>query len=385
MLTRYGSGRFALRGVAAVGTLLGCLAWGDIVLLDEYWAPEITVNDVVAAEIDAASTGSPQDARSGEVAALLTNQTGWPNVRFRAAAMVTLGNIPLPGSEARLWYRTDAWDGRWRLELWVHLHGVTPVPVKALEASLNGGGKGGCLLTDNQWHQAAGPLVAAEAYADLPKGQVASTYVWLVPVDGWNKPHRTLVDRCEIGRPGAPADAAPAPARRIRPKPGFQTAGPGWVWWEAEDAVRHDFPAGGAYAVFTAEQQTKLSNGDWLQWHDCAGRSAMWHVAIAEAGTYALWMRASLPDGRHQLRWDGADWRVFDPQDVEPLDLRLIHDRGGWLLQAGWVRLGEVTLAAGSHTLETWGLPGAGGAALDCWLLTRGRFTPAAFRKPADH
>lgn len=312
-----------------------------------------------------------------------TTQDGWPNVRFRSAAMVTPGSIALPASEARLWYRTDAWDGMWRLEVWVHVHGVTPAPVKALEAVLNGGGGGGRLLADGQWHQATGPLAAAAAYAGLPKERPVSTYVWLVPVEGWGKPHRTLIDRCEIGSPGASADAAPAPARRMRPKPGTQSAGAGWIWWEAEDAGRHDFPPGGTYATFTREQQEKLSGGDWLQWHDCTGHSAAWTLAVAEAGAYSFWVRASAPDGPFQLRWDHRDWRVLGPDDVEPVDPRLVHDRGDWKLDAGWVRLGEVTLSAGSHTFDMTGLPGAGGVAIDCWLLTRGMFTPDGCRKPA--
>jgi|GEM_PF-2608319 len=370
------------RLVAAVAALAGGLASAGVVLLDEYWAPEITSNEVVVAETDTTVTGDPQDAHSGEVAAALSNQTGWPNVRFRAAAMVTLGQVPLPACEARLWYRTDAWDGRWRLEVWAFADGVTREPVKALEATLGGGGTEGRLLTDGKWHLAAGALAATEAYAGLPKDRPLTTYVWLVPLDGWDKPHRTLVDRCELGVPGAPIESVPAPARRVRAKPGTQAVGPRWIWWEAEDAVRHDFPPGGAYAPFTREQQEKLSNGDWLQWHDCTGHSAAWKVSVAEDGTYGFWVRASGPDGPFQLRWDHRDWRVIGPDDFEPVDQTLIHDRGDWKLEAGWAKLGDLSLAAGEHTFDLVGLPAAGGFAIDCWLLTRGRFTPNGVSKP---
>lgn len=367
----------------AAALLASCLASADVVLLDEYWVPEITANEVVVTEVDTTVTGDPQDARSGEVAAVLSNQSGWPNVRFRAAAMVTLAQTPLPASEARLWYRTDAWNGRWRLELWAYADGVTREPVKALTATLDGGGPNGALVADGQWHQAKGPLAVAEAYPGLPQDRPLVTYLWLVPLDGWDRPHRTLIDRCEIGLPGAPPDAAPAPARRVRPRPRAQTAGRGWVWWEAEDAVRHDFPAGGGYAVFTREQQETLSNGDWLQWHDGTGHSAAWTVSIAEAGTYSLWVRGSGPDGPFQLRWDHRDWKVVGPDDFDPLtDRRLIHDRGTWKLEAGWVRLGDVKLAAGEHAFDLVGLPDAGGVALDCWLLTQARFKPEGIRKP---
>jgi hypothetical protein len=383
MLERNDSRGSATRLALTVAVTVGCLAAADLVLLDEYWVPEILRNETVATEIDVIATGDPDDARSGEVAAVLSNQAGAPNVRFRAAAMVTLGDIPLPASEARLWYRTDAWDGRWRLELWVHVHGLTPTPEKALEAVLDGGGEGGRLIADSQWHQAKGRLAGVEAYARIPQDRPVTTFVWLVPLDGWDKPHRTLIDRCETGLPGAPPDAAPAPARRIRPQPGAQTAGPGWLWWEAEDAVRHDFPPGGAYAAFTREQQEKLSHGDWLQWHGCTGHSASWTMAVAEAGSYSFWMRGSGPDGPFQLRWDHRDWRVVGPDDFDPLvDRRLIHDRGDWRLEVGWARLGQVDLSAGEHTFDLVGLPDAGGIAIDCWLLTRGAFSPDGIRKP---
>ena len=96
--------------------LLGALvparpASADVVLLDEYWTPEILVNDVVVTEIDTLETEDPTQAKSGEFSALLENFSGWPNVRFRGSSRIVADQLPPGYTEAGLWYRTDAWEG----------------------------------------------------------------------------------------------------------------------------------------------------------------------------------------------------------------------------------------------------------------------------------
>jgi hypothetical protein len=357
----------------------------DVVLLDEHWAPETTVNEVVVTEIDAKEVADPTVAKSGDIAAVLTNDTGWPNVRFRGASTVKLADIPPGDSEARLWYRTDKWDGKWQLQLWAYRHGLTNAgPVKVLEATLDGGGEGGKLLADDEWHQAKGVLEAVGDYAKLPKEDRLQTYVWLVPKDGWDKPHGTYVDRCEIAVVKGPKSGVPAPKpmRRVRPKPGAQTSGDGWIWWEAEDAAEHDLPAGGAYGPDTEAQQDLLSNGWWLQYHDWAGKKARWEVEVAEAGKYTLWARGFGPDGRARLRWNGSDWKVFAADDFKPVDWTLILDLGWWQMEVCWAPIGEVELAKGRQTLTVDGLPGAGGLAIDCWVLIKKPWKPTGTAKP---
>ncbi len=261
-------------------------ATGGIVLLDEYWAPEITVNDVVVTEVDAEQAGDPTQAVSGHFSALLRNDKGFPNVRFRGAPRVVLADIPLEGSEARIWYRTDAWNGKWRLELWFYASGA-PGPAKAFEAALDAGGPGGTLIPDDRWHQARGPLVTAQDYdlLSIAKEPMAC-YVWLAPDGGWDVKHRTFVDRIEVATTAGRLAAEPMipPVEHVRPTPGAQTAGPGFVWWEAEDAVEHSFPPGGAMGPNNAREQRKLSNGMWLQYHNCAGLRARWKVQVADPG-----------------------------------------------------------------------------------------------------
>ncbi len=130
-------------------------AVADIVLLDEYWTQEIVNNGVTVTEIDTLTTGDPTQAKSGECSVMMRNEWGWPSVRFRGAARVMLSQVPPGDSEVRVWYRTDTWNGKWRLEIWLHNYDPsTPIPLKVLEGVLDGGGADGTLVADDKWHQA---------------------------------------------------------------------------------------------------------------------------------------------------------------------------------------------------------------------------------------
>ena len=59
---------------------------GGIVLLDEYWTPDIASNDVAVEEIDTVDTEDPTQAKFGRASVRLENETGWPSVRFRGSA-----------------------------------------------------------------------------------------------------------------------------------------------------------------------------------------------------------------------------------------------------------------------------------------------------------
>jgi hypothetical protein len=375
-----------LAGLLAVGLTVHPHARADVVLLDEYWVPEIVLNDVSVTEVDALATGDATEAKSGEVSVRLGNQTGWPNVRFRQAVMLRLDQIPIDEgeTEARLWYRTDGWQGPWRLEIWVYFGGAGPAPVKVLEADLDGGGEAGKFVTDDQWHQAKGALLQAADYALVPGDTPLVSYVWLAPTDGWNTVHRTYVDRVELvvtkgplaGKPG------PEPARRIRPKPGAQTNGPGWIWFEGEDALEHNFRPFGAVAPNNADEQKALSNGAWLE---SGGENpdafATWQVDVPGAGRYAFWHRGNGTD--FNWAWDNqqagqctveGDW----------VDEVLVQRHAEGEIVVHWIKLGDVHLTAGKHMLRVEGLPDGDVFGFDCWLLTRGEFKPSGARKPGE-
>ena len=372
-----------LLAAATAAALLPRPSRADIALLDEYWSPEIVVNDVTATEVDTKSTGDATQAKTGEFSAKLENLVGFPNVRFRSAAMVRLDQIPLADqeSEAALWYRTDAWPGPWRLEVWVYCPEADPGPVKVLEAALDGGGKDGTLLADDQWHQARGVLARSGAYDRVPQDKLMPTYVWLAPLDGWDKPHVTYVDRIEIEVVKGPLKGhpAPAPVQHVRGKPGAQTKGNGWVWWEGEDAVEHNVPHWGALLPNNAEEQGKLSNGDWLQWHGQDGLYANYEIGVPEAGNFALWCRGVGPP--FEWQWQGQAWQLAPP---EPAWTDGVHLRGHieGPLFASWVHLGDLDLPAGKQTFSVAGSSPQEALGFDCFLLTKRPFTPHGAAKP---
>jgi hypothetical protein len=371
-----------LLSVAALLTwALAPAARGDVVLLDEYWTPEIQVTDTGVVEMDAQQMDDPGLAQSGTVSARLQNFTGAPNVRFRSASPITLAEVPPGQSEVSLWYRTDAWNGTWRLGVWAYHD--PPAPVQAYEALLDGGGEGGRVIADGEWHQARGTLREGTDYDRLPHDTLLVSYVWLTPEGGWNTPHVTLVDRVEVTIVDGPLKGllpAPEPPRRVRPEPGRVTAGDGWLWWEAEDATEHDVPLGGAFQPATVEQQDLLSGGYWLQYQPDIEWSATWEIDVPEDGRYTLWSRNMGFD--FVWRWDDADPKTCDAETPRT-EWVLLRKHDDFEIELTWARLGEVDLTKGRHRLLARS-PEAGekGVGLDCWLLTSKPSTPHGADKP---
>jgi hypothetical protein len=361
--------------------LVASASRADIVLLDEYWSPEILADDVTAEEVDAETAGEPATAKTGSVSVRLSNATGSPNVRFRSAAQVVLEELPPGQSEVSLWYRSDRWNGRWTVELWVYHGASDPAPVRVLRALLDAGGPAGTLVADDTWHQARGIFEAAEAYPRVPHNQALPSYVWLVPLEGRDILHHTLIDRIEVrakgGGPGA--HPAPTPAARVRPRPGAQITGPDWIWCEGEDALHHDFPRGGVFGPDNADEQAKLSNGAWLQSHDASTRSAVWDLSVAEAGQYALWCRAL--GAPFRWRWDEGPWQRCR-EDMDWMDDVKLRDHAEGPVLVHWVYLGKRAVTAGKHRLEVASVSEDPSLAIDCWLLTRKPFVPRGHSKP---
>jgi hypothetical protein len=356
---------------------------GDVVLLDEYWVPDIVVNEVEVAEVDTQETGEAKDVHSGECSALLTNETGWPSVRFRNGASLRLNEVPAGECDAKLWYRTDMWSGKWTLEVWAYKYEVTERPMNVLQAELDGGGADGALLADDEWHEAKGILVKGPEYDTVPEDKQLTIFVWLKPTEGYGIPHHTYVDRVEID---VLTDETPPlePATRVRPKPGAQAAGEGWVWFEGEDAVEHTFPPGGVFLPHNVDEQAVLSNGAWLQFHGNEGQTARWEPVVTEAGTYTVWCRGVIYEEPFRWRFGEQPWRSWS-SDQEPLDVQLCRVTDDeWDITDAWFRLGQVDLPAGKQTFEIEMSPELLSLALDCFLVTKTDFTPDGSKKPGE-
>lgn len=374
-----------MRLLATAGALLMAsgAASADVVLLDEYWSPEIVNHDTQVTEIDTLETGDATEAKFGECSAQLENAGQWPSVRFRNGAVVKLTDIPAEESDAVLWYRTDTWAGKWRLEIWAYIYSVTrDRPVKVLEATLDGGDEDGRLIADDAWHEARGVLLKADEYDQIPPNMPTLTYIWLRPEDGWDIPHRTYIDRIEIDVL-TDETPPPEPARRVRPDPGAQSVGPGWIWWEGEDAMEHTLPSGGTYLPHNVKEQATLSNGAWLQHEGAGGCTAKWHVDVADAGRYNLWCRRFSYPASFKWRINNGPWAVLDA-DTLPAEVDRVRQMGTWTLAAGWTRLGQVDLEAGKQTFEIEVAEGIQPTALDCFLLSRGEFEPDGPKKPGE-
>ena len=360
----------------------GRAAVADMIFLDEYWSPEIQVNDVVATEIDTTVTGDPTQAKFGECSVQLVNETGAPNVRFRSAGTVVLDELPLGKSEAGIWYRTDKWAANWNLDVWVWHAPTDPAPVRVLTSALDGGGPGGALLADDQWHQARGLFRPTDAYNKVPHDKGLVTFIWLAPTSGWNIKHRTFVDRVEVKVLDGKEEEHPAipPAARVRPRPGAQTNGPGWIWFEGEDALTTTVPSGGVFLPDNADQQKLLSNGAWLHWHGSKDMTAVWQVEVAKAGKYAFWCRGM--GSAFKWCWDVQDWHTCTVASGWTDNTPLKQYYNG-PIELVWVCPGQVELTAGKHLLQTEGLGlEDDSTGFDCWLLTTVPFTPHGTRKP---
>jgi hypothetical protein len=215
----------------------------------------------------------------------------------------------------------------------------------------------------------------------MPQDLNLVTYVWLAPTSGWGVAHTTYVDRIEavVIWGDKAGQAAPEPARRVRPNPGAQTDGPGWVWFEGEDAIESNVPPGGVFAPFNVAEQGLLSNGWWMQHHSMKDRTATWEVNVPEAGTYTFWSRGL--GSNFDWAWDDGEWRhyVAGFERVNEVKIR-DHDVGE--LSVSWTDLGKVELSAGKHKLRFRGVEPDDAMGFDAWLLTTKPFRPNGADKP---
>lgn len=161
--------------------------------------------------------------------------------------------------------------------------------------------------------------------------------------------------------------------------PGYGDDNAGYIWWEAEDAKSHTFPAGGPFAPQGDKEADILSGGAWLQAGKGAGLRAEWEVDIPEAGEYNFWVRKFWHHGpfswafnEQQMSHCGKDCVLADEVQMRRF------------VCANWVNLGRVTLPAGKNELRIVVDNGAEAVAFDCFLLTRQEFVPDGRNKPGE-
>ena len=138
------------------------------VLLDEEWDVELQMREVKVDTVRDLALEIP----SGGVALRVRNQGGQPFFRLGNVGQIAARDI-VPGvSRIRLYYRSDAYDGRIRVGLHTY-HGRTHGKTFELAtAALDGGGEGGKLVADNRWHLAEGALQPSEFLAQIGRAHV---------------------------------------------------------------------------------------------------------------------------------------------------------------------------------------------------------------------
>ncbi|HSY38612.1 MAG TPA: hypothetical protein VLA79_03760 [Polyangia bacterium] len=169
-----------------------------------------------------------------------------------------------------------------------------------------------------------------------------------------------------LSAPRSTAAAAPA-------------AVPEWIWWEAEAARTSNFPAN-PFDPGTPKAAAALSGGKWIGAdHLTQPLYAEYDVAVRKSGAYDFYARKFWRHGPFRWRFDDQPWRRSGP------DVALLDDVSlAKFVNANWVSLGAVELAAGRHVLRVEVDAGASAVAFDCFLLIDGPFVPRGKLKPGE-
>ncbi len=160
-------------------------------------------------------------------------------------------------------------------------------------------------------------------------------------------------------------------------------AGPGYVWWEGEDAVSSNF--GPPDAFLSTGMAGICSNDAWLTASvDAApagGLLATWRVQVPDAGRYHLWARVGYrPWCGNQWRFDDGDWRDSKDDYSFWQDVYLAQYR-----PTTWTQFGIVELKPGVHTFQVRFPEGEKVfQGFDCFVLATRDFVPLGKYRPDE-
>ena len=143
-------------------------------------------------------------------------------------------------------------------------------------------------------------------------------------------------------------------------------------------------------AGFNTINPFALSGGGWLSSFSEPTMpdtgTADYAVDIPTAGAYHFWLRATGSGLGYRL--DGGDWVYITINKGVDAECSAANGGFGWPPRIAWFDQGTLDLTAGKHTLSfQFGGIKAGAArfaALDCFVLTTGAFTPNGKYKPNE-
>ncbi len=154
-----------------------------------------------------------------------------------------------------------------------------------------------------------------------------------------------------------------------------ETAGDGWVWWEAEDSAEHNFDVDHPFAP----RHEVLSGGEWIGIGRDRGETifAEYTVNVPADGTYKFYARKFWKHGPFRYRFNEGPWHQVG-RDVTLMDEVFIRTHLG----ANWVHAGDHELSAGPTKVRIELTEQSGAAAFDAFLLSAEPFTPRGKLKP---
>ncbi len=157
------------------------------------------------------------------------------------------------------------------------------------------------------------------------------------------------------------------------------------VWVEGEDAtVRQNKPHPWWYDQV---KKDALSGNEWIShFSDKQEGTVGFRVDVPEPGDYVLWVRANPVKSTLSYRLGGKTWeRVTFSAGAMRGQMNIAADNKPDLRYIAWVRVGKLSLAAGTHQLEFRFHSGPQNhGAIDCFCLSSDGFVPSGVTKPGQ-
>ncbi len=156
-----------------------------------------------------------------------------------------------------------------------------------------------------------------------------------------------------------------------------------FVWWEAEEPQRSDFPKSSWLSPVDEIERDSHSGGNWLT---RVGKTdvvfAEYDVHIPADQTWDLWARAFR--GEFRWRFDNGPWNE-DPSSRRKHDGMVVKRAGKRYLTTAWLRLGKLKLSKGKHTFRIETIAGkAKTIGIDCFMLAAADVVPNGKLKPGE-
>ena len=151
------------------------------------------------------------------------------------------------------------------------------------------------------------------------------------------------------------------------------------LWVEGESANQSSAQRHGWYDGVKKEL---LSGNQWLSHYGDAPGEAAYEISAAEAGAYTFWARLNPVASKPSWKLDDGSWQTIGLDEARQnqniaADGKIDHRF------LAWVKVGQVELAAGNHTLRfRWEGGASNSGGLDCFVLTTEAFVPQGTMKP---